>query len=254
MFHNINKLKSHISLQLLVVCLQSCAVDLFFLFESKLGLRRRMDAQILMYSGYAAVGLIIVIFVIIFWLHKRKKQGENVEAGKANKVASFDDNDTRSIITKSDQYVAGESKSGFFVTSSAEQSANFASTSLLVLTSPVVNGLKFDDLLKAPAELLGRGRHSTLYKIVLENGVLLVVKRIKDWEISTDDFKLRMQRLNQVKHQNVLPAVAFYCSKQEKLLVYEYLQKGSLFRLLHGVLATSNFIFSFFVIFALEML
>lgn len=215
----------------------------FFLFESKLGLRRRMDAQILMYSGYAAVGLIIVIFVIIFRLHKRKKQGENVEAGKANKVASFDDNDTRSIITKSDQYVAGESKSGFFVTSSAEQSANFASTSLLVLTSPVVNGLKFDDLLKAPAELLGRGRQSTLYKIVLENGVLLVVKRIKDWEISTDDFKLRMQRLNQVKHQNVLPAVAFYCSKQEKLLVYEYLQNGSLFRLLHGMLATSNFIF-----------
>lgn len=214
-----------------------------------------MDPQILMYSGYAAVGLIIVTFVIIFWLHKRKKQGENIEAWKANKVASFDDNNTRSIITKSDQYVAGDRKSGSFVASSAEQSADFASTSLLVLTSPVVDGLKFDDLLKAPAELLGRGRHSTLYKIVLQNGVQLVVKRIKDWEMSSNDFKLRMQRLNQVNHQNVLPALAFYCSKQEKLLVYEYLQNGSLFRLLHGMLATSNFIFFlFFVIFALEML
>jgi hypothetical protein len=31
-----------------------------------------------------------------------------------------------------------------------------------------------------------------------------------------------------------LPPVAFYCSKQEKLLVYEYQQNGSLFKLLHG--------------------
>ncbi|KAI6671254.1 hypothetical protein NL676_006139 [Syzygium grande] len=43
-----------------------------------------------------------------------------------------------------------------------------------------------------------------------------------------------MQRIDQVKHPNVLSVVAFYSSKQEKLLVYEFQQNGSLFRLLHG--------------------
>ncbi|CAA3028460.1 probable inactive receptor kinase At2g26730 [Olea europaea subsp. europaea] len=31
-----------------------------------------------------------------------------------------------------------------------------------------------------------------------------------------------------------MPVIAYYCSKQEQLLVYEFQQNGSLFRLLHG--------------------
>ncbi|KAF2282909.1 hypothetical protein GH714_043329 [Hevea brasiliensis] len=43
-----------------------------------------------------------------------------------------------------------------------------------------------------------------------------------------------MERIDRVKHPKVLPPVAFYCPKQEKLLVYEYQPNGSLFKLLHG--------------------
>ncbi|KAK7861364.1 putative leucine-rich repeat receptor-like protein kinase [Quercus suber] len=43
-----------------------------------------------------------------------------------------------------------------------------------------------------------------------------------------------MKLIDQVKHRNILPAFAFYCSKYEKLLVYEYQQNESLFMLLHG--------------------
>ncbi|XWS50999.1 hypothetical protein CRYUN_Cryun12cG0139000 [Craigia yunnanensis] len=54
---------------------------------------------------------------------------------------------------------------------------------------------------------------------MLDNGATtLAVKRIKDWSVTSQGFKKRMQRLYQVRHPNVLPAVAFYCSKQEKLL------------------------------------
>jgi len=108
------------------------------------------------------------------------------------------------------------------------------SSSLVVLPSPVVNGLKFEDLLRAPAELLGRGKHGSLYKVMFDNATILAVKRIKDWDISAADFKRRMEMIDQVRHPRVLPPVAFYCSKQEKLLVYEYQQNGSLFKLLHG--------------------
>ncbi|KAF9604454.1 hypothetical protein IFM89_006736 [Coptis chinensis] len=68
----------------------------------------------------------------------------------------------------------------------------------------------------------------------MEDGTTLVVKRIKYWNISSDEFKQRMEKVDKVKHPNVSPAIAFYCSKEEKLLVYEYQQNGSLFRLLHG--------------------
>jgi hypothetical protein len=69
---------------------------------------------------------------------------------------------------------------------------------------------------------------------MFDNATILAVKRIKDWDISAADFKRRMEMIDQVRHPRVLPPVAFYCSKQEKLLVYEYQQNGSLFKLLHG--------------------
>lgn len=192
--------------------------------------------QILMYSGYAVLGLVVIVF-IIFWICKRRKSEEKVEA--VIKVASADDSTiNKSKALESSDYKTGENKTEFSM-NSAESS--LPSSSLVVLTSPVVNGLKFGELLRAPAELLGRGKNSTLYKIVLENGMNLVVKRIKDWAISSNDFKVRMQRLDQAKHPNILPALAFYCSKQEKLLVYEFQEKGSLFRLLHGMLNTLYF-------------
>ncbi|XP_042020117.1 probable inactive receptor kinase At5g16590 [Salvia splendens] len=85
--------------------------------------------------------------------------------------------------------------------------------------------MRFDGLLKAPAELLGRGSHGSVYKVVCEDhGMVLAVKRIKDWQISSGEFRQRMKRLNQVKHTHVMPAVAYYSSGQEKLIVYEFQQ------------------------------
>ncbi|KAK0589475.1 hypothetical protein LWI29_014872 [Acer saccharum] len=185
--------------------------------------------QILMYTGYAVLAIVLIIF-IIYMLLKRKKTEQ--KAAAVNKVASIDDNIDKPIVASTDQYKSGETRSEVsFV--SGDQSA-VVSTSLVVLTSPDVNGLSFEDLLRAPAELLGRGMHSSLYKLMLENGTVLVVKRVKNWAISSSEFKHRMQRLDQVKHPNVLSVLAFYSSQQEKLLVYEYQQNGSLLGLLHG--------------------
>ncbi|KAJ8568351.1 hypothetical protein K7X08_027884 [Anisodus acutangulus] len=111
---------------------------------------------------------------------------------------------------------------------SSDESNTAVSQSLVVLTSPEVNnGLRFENLLKAPAELLGRGKNGSVYKVMCDNpNMTLVVKRIKDWPISGSEFKKRMQKLDQFRHPNVLPAVAFYSSRQEKLLVYEYQNNG----------------------------
>ncbi|XP_057486732.1 probable inactive receptor kinase At2g26730 [Actinidia eriantha] len=186
--------------------------------------------QLLMYSGFFLVG-VSLFFLVFFKLCKRKKKTEE-KMDSANKVASADDN----FYKQTSNTASGEPKT--FV----NKSDISASSSLIILTSPEVNGLRFDDLLRAPAELLGRGKNGTMYKVVCEQqGMVLAVKRVRDWVISSSDFRVRMKRLDQVRHPNVLSAMAFYYSKQEKLLVYEYQQNGSLFRLLHGTQKSRDF-------------
>ncbi|XP_007036158.2 PREDICTED: probable inactive receptor kinase At2g26730 [Theobroma cacao] len=183
----------------------------------------------LIYFGYVALGLIIVLLVAYKLVRKKKPKEEKSEAVKKGVEAKTSSNKTSST---SNESKTTEHKSEYSI-SSAE--SGVALSSLVVLSSPTAQGLRFEDLLRAPAELLGKGKHGSLYKVMLDNGVTtLAVKRIKDWSVTSEDFKSRMQRLDQARHPNVLPSVAFYCSKQEKLLVYEYQPNGSLFRLLHG--------------------
>ncbi|XP_076908295.1 putative inactive receptor kinase At2g26730 [Bidens hawaiensis] len=175
-------------------------------------------------SGFSVLGLIVFVLVGLLIL-KKKGNLEDTNIGK-RRVESGKDSGVSS------ESKGGQTRSEFSITS-AENGG--VSASLVVLSSPVeaVNGLRFEDLLRAPAELIGRGKHGSIYKVLPDGGIPLVVKRIKDWEISRVEFKKRMQRVDEVKHPKVLPVVAYYCSKQEKLLVYEFQQNGSLSKLLH---------------------
>ena len=190
-------------------------------------------SQIVLFVGYFVLGLVFILLIIVMLCKRRNKRKEKDNTLPMQVVAVDNDDESMyksSISASMDYKGSGLSRSDI----SADQSALVSSSVLMVLTSPEVNGLKFEDLLKAPAEMLGRGTNSSLYKVILENGQNLVVKRIKDWTISSHKFKQRMQRLDHVKHPNVLPALAFYSSKEEKLLVYEYQQNGNLFKFLHG--------------------
>ncbi|KAK3164737.1 hypothetical protein QOZ80_1AG0023920 [Eleusine coracana subsp. coracana] len=97
-------------------------------------------------------------------------------------------------------------------------------------------GYSFDleDLLRASAEVLGKGSVGTSYKAVLEEGTTVVVKRLKDVAAQRREFDAHMEALGRVEHRNVLPVRAYYYSKDEKLLVYDYLPNGSLSAMLHG--------------------
>uniref|UniRef100_A0A3Q7J0J1 Protein kinase domain-containing protein n=1 Tax=Solanum lycopersicum TaxID=4081 RepID=A0A3Q7J0J1_SOLLC len=152
--------------------------------------------------------------------------------------------DHDSTTTSMDQSKKGASNSDISsAVISSDDSNTAVSQSLVVLTSPEANnGLRFEDLLKAPAELLGRGKHGSTYKVMCDNPKMtLAVKRIKDWSITGSEFKKRMQKLDKIRHPNVLPAVAFYSSRQEKLLVYEYQNNGSLLLLLQGIQTGQRF-------------
>lgn len=106
----------------------------------------------------------------------------------------------------------------------------------LVFFDGGIYSFDLEDLLRASAEVLGKGSVGTSYKAVLEEGTTVVVKRLKDVVVTKKEFEMQMEILGKIKHENVVPLRAFYFSKDEKLLVYDYMSAGSLSALLHGTL------------------
>jgi hypothetical protein len=102
---------------------------------------------------------------------------------------------------------------------------------------------KFDlpDLLKASAEILGSGCFGSSYKAALNSGTMMVVKRFKQMNnVGKEEFQEHMRRLGRLKHSNLLPLVAYYYRKEEKLLITDFVEKGSLAVHLHGMFSAQN--------------
>ncbi|KAK1392045.1 pollen receptor-like kinase 1 [Heracleum sosnowskyi] len=97
---------------------------------------------------------------------------------------------------------------------------------------------KFDltDLMKASAEILGSGMLGSTFKAALgRSGQVMVVKRFRQMNnAGKEEFQEHMRRLGRLKHKNLLPLVAFYYRKEEKLLVTEYIDNANLSAYLHG--------------------
>ncbi|XP_073007563.1 probable inactive receptor kinase At2g26730 [Typha latifolia] len=166
--------------------------------------------------------LILAIFLCLAWRRRGRQRKE-----KEPKVES-----TAAIGTRS-----GETG----MTSSSKEEMSGAGGATAAERNKLVfvgrgGGYSFDleDLLRASAEVLGKGIVGTSYKAVLEEGTTVVVKRLKDVVASKREFETHMELLGQVEHQNLLPVRAYYYSKDEKLLVFDYLPAGSLSSLLHG--------------------
>lgn len=97
--------------------------------------------------------------------------------------------------------------------------------------------LSFDleDLLRASAEVLGKGGFGTSYKAVLEDGPTVVVKRLKEVSASRKEFEQQLDFIGRLRNRHLVSLRAYYYSKEEKLLVHEYLPLGSLAAALHGI-------------------
>lgn len=93
---------------------------------------------------------------------------------------------------------------------------------------------ELEDLLRASAEMLGKGSLGTVYRAVLEDGSTVAVKRLKDANpCARKEFEQYMDVIGRLKHPNIVRLRAYYYAREEKLLVYDYLSNGSLHSLLH---------------------
>ncbi|KFK37686.1 hypothetical protein AALP_AA3G015500 [Arabis alpina] len=91
-----------------------------------------------------------------------------------------------------------------------------------------------DGLLKASAEVLGKGTVGSSYKASFDHGLVVAVKRLRDVVVPEKEFREKLQVLGSMSHANLVTLIAYYFSRDEKLLVFEYMSRGSLSALLHG--------------------
>jgi len=169
------------------------------------------------------VAVIMIAAVVLFILHRRRNQGsatsvENPPSGcnkgRLREVGSESMRSTRSI--------------------SSNHSRRGDHTKLSFLRD---DRQRFDlhELLRASAEILGSGCFSSSYKAALLNGPTIVVKRFKQMNnVGKEEFQEHMRRLGRLSHPNLLPPLAYYYRKEEKLVVTDYVQNGSLAVRLHG--------------------
>jgi len=101
-----------------------------------------------------------------------------------------------------------------------------------------------EDLLRATADLRSEGFCSSLYKVKLENNDHYAVKRLKNLQVSLEEFGETLRKISKLKHQNILPLVGYRSTSEEKFIIYKYQNNGSLLNLLNGMFRSKVFISS----------
>ncbi|KAE8689629.1 leucine-rich repeat receptor-like protein kinase IMK2 [Hibiscus syriacus] len=93
-----------------------------------------------------------------------------------------------------------------------------------------------DDLLCATAEIMGKSTYGTVYNATLEDGNQVAVKRLREKITKGQkEFETEVNLLGKIRHRNLLAMRAYYLGpKGEKLLVFDYMPKGSLATFLHA--------------------
>ncbi|XP_051149643.1 pollen receptor-like kinase 2 [Andrographis paniculata] len=170
----------------------------------------------------ALVALILLAMVIIFLLRRLKdlRQPNQVVAA-AGKPADVEQGQTRAAAP---------------LPTSPETATkqNVKLTFLQQGRGGVTRKFDMPDLLKASAEHLGNGVLGNSYKAAVGDDVV-VVKRYKRMKsASREEFVEHMHRLGRLRHENLLPIVAFYYKKDEKLLVTDYAANSSLAAKIYG--------------------
>ncbi|KAF8406287.1 hypothetical protein HHK36_008372 [Tetracentron sinense] len=98
-----------------------------------------------------------------------------------------------------------------------------------------------EQLMRASAEMLGRGTIGTTYRAVLDNRMIVGVKRLdagKTAITSREIFEQHMESVGGLRHPNLVPLRAYFQAKEERLLIYDYQPNGSVSSLIHGSRST----------------
>ncbi|KAL4378744.1 hypothetical protein GQ457_02G014890 [Hibiscus cannabinus] len=187
------------------------------------------------------VGIALILFSVLLALAVVKKQSgkQRVDSQetKATTAASLE-------VTNSNP---GLGNSGTRVEEASERKIvmpeiqNLKKSGNLVFVGGEVEGYGLEQLMRASAELLGRGTMGTTYKAVVDRQLILTVKRLdagKTAATTGEDFEQHMDAVGGLIHPNLVPLRAYFQAKGERLVIYDYQPNGSVFNLVHGSRST----------------
>ncbi|KAK4486195.1 hypothetical protein RD792_008864 [Penstemon davidsonii] len=189
-------------------------------------------------SGGAIAGIVIgsvfglILLLLVLFIMWRKRNGNRTRS--VDLAAIRNQESEKSILEAENEAI----RNGLSLKSAKGENggANVATAAAkkLVFFGNESRVFDLEDLLRASAEVLGKGTYGTTYKAVLEVGTMLAVKRLKDVMVSEMEFKEKIEVVGAMDYENLMPLKAYYYSRDEKLLVYDYMPMGSLSALLHG--------------------
>ncbi|WOL19839.1 hypothetical protein Cni_G28641 [Canna indica] len=198
---------------------------------------------------------LIVVCLIVYMIAKREKHAKVNEFESSSREMGIGENSLGSPPEKYSRAISVQKNAGHMrmASSMSMRSTNGGSgaatsvsaaggggggaggTGDLVMVNEGKGAFGLAELMKATAEVMGSSSLGSAYKAVMANGVAVVVKRMRDMNrIGKELFDAELRRLGAFCHPNVLPPLAYHYRKDEKLMVVEYIPKGSLLYVLHG--------------------
>ncbi|KAK4349730.1 hypothetical protein RND71_029043 [Anisodus tanguticus] len=202
-----------------------------------------VPSRVMLIVAVCLVVLCLAI-VLILIIHRRSRNSNQDNPQLTSRVVESNniDADQNTLSSAPDVIMSGNPT---YPRHANNNSNNIKAGDALTAAATVVGKLSFvrddrprfdlQDLLRASAEVLGSGNLGSSYKALLMDGQAVVVKRFKQMNhVAKEDFHEHMRRLGRLSHPNLLPLVAYYYRKEEKLLVYDYASNGSLASHLHG--------------------
>ncbi|KAM7256470.1 hypothetical protein ACFE04_012211 [Oxalis oulophora] len=185
-------------------------------------------SNMLVYVAIAAV----VAFVVILLVSKKRNKDDNfsiLSKDDYQEMVEVHVPETPQRKTESSTKKSNSSKRG-----GSTQGGKSGVTDLIMVNDEK-EPFGLADLMKAAAEVLGNGGLGSAYKAVMANGLSVVVKRMREMNrLGRDGYDSEMRRYGRLRHQNILSPLAYHYRKEEKLLVSEHQNKGSLLYVLHG--------------------
>lgn len=106
--------------------------------------------------------------------------------------------------------------------------------------------LKFSQLIEATngfsaESLIGCGGFGEVFKATLKDGSSVAIKKLIRLSCQGDrEFMAEMETLGKIKHRNLVPLLGYCKVGEERLLVYEFMEYGSLEEMLHGRIRTRD--------------